>query len=215
MNAIDILGSLLGHKQSQGGKGADALNDIFGGRTRSSQSSTSTRPADIEREAKELEDLLNVSTGRSSSSGRSTGRSPSTSSPSTSHPTATRTASPASTTSEQDRALILIRAMVGAAKADGRLDADEQEKIIKQLRNPSRDDIEFLRREFERPVDVRSFAASVPTGMEQQVYTMSLIAIDLDTSDEAKYLMELSESLRLPMEVREQIHQRMGAPSIY
>jgi uncharacterized membrane protein YebE (DUF533 family) len=51
--------------------------------------------------------------------------------------------------------------------------------------------------------------------MEQQVYTMSLIAIDLDTGEEAKYLMELSESLRLPTAVREQIHQRLGAPSIY
>jgi uncharacterized membrane protein YebE (DUF533 family) len=51
--------------------------------------------------------------------------------------------------------------------------------------------------------------------MEQQVYTMSLIAIDLDTGEEAKYMMELAESLRLPAEVREQIHQRLGAPSIY
>jgi uncharacterized membrane protein YebE (DUF533 family) len=105
--------------------------------------------------------------------------------------------------------------MISAAKADGRLDSEEQENILKQIKNPSPDAMRFLREEFQRPVDVRDLVTSVPLGMEQQVYTMSLIAIDLDTGEEAKYLMELSELLRLPTEVREQIHQRLGAPSIY
>jgi uncharacterized membrane protein YebE (DUF533 family) len=51
--------------------------------------------------------------------------------------------------------------------------------------------------------------------LEQQVYTMTLVAIDLNTGKEAKYLMELAESLRLPMDIREQIYKRLGAPSIY
>ncbi len=80
---------------------------------------------------------------------------------------------------------------------------------------PSREAIQFLREEFSRPLDVHEFASSVPLGMEQQVYTMSLIAIDLDTGREAKYLLELARSLRIPDEVREQIHQRLGAPSVY
>ena len=51
--------------------------------------------------------------------------------------------------------------------------------------------------------------------MEQQVYTMSLIAIDLDTNREARYLTQLADALRIPADVREQIHQRLGAPSMY
>ncbi len=116
---------------------------------------------------------------------------------------------------DDERALIVIRAMVNAAKADGRLDQEEQDKILKQLRNPTNEHIQFLRDEFARPLDVRGFAMSVPVGMEQQVYTASLIAIDLDTGEEAKYLMELAENLRLSPEIRQQIHERLGAPSIY
>lgn len=73
----------------------------------------------------------------------------------------------------------------------------------------------FLKQEFDRSTSAHEFAMSVPVGMEQQVYTLSLIAIDLDTGDEAKYLMELADSLRLSKDVRQQIHERLGAPSIY
>ncbi len=72
----------------------------------------------------------------------------------------------------------------------------------------------LLREEFAKPLDVREFAWSVPLGMEQQVDTMSLVAIDLDTRREAKYFLDLAHGLRIPADVREQIHQRLGAPSI-
>ncbi|TWU33831.1 Inner membrane protein YebE [Novipirellula artificiosorum] len=105
--------------------------------------------------------------------------------------------------------------MINAAKADGQLDQKEQGNILKHLSNPTPENLQFIREEFQRPLDARAFALSVPVGMEQQVYTISLIAIDLDTGQEAKYLMELAENLRLPAGVREQIHQRLGVPSIY
>ena len=209
MDMIDILGGLLGHKTSRGGKGSDALNDIF--RRGSKQSPSGSKPTDIGREAKELEDLLNVAKGRQSGAtgGRST---PQSSAP----PTAPQSAPTGrQQPGGEQQALILIRAMINAAKADGRLDQNEQESILKQMRNPTSENIQFLREEFQRPLDARGFALSVPVGMEQQVYTMSLIAINLDTSEEAKYLMELAENLRLSPDVREQIHQRLGAPSIY
>lgn len=213
MDMVDILGSLLGHKVSQGGKGGDALNDIFrrGPQSSSQSSQEGSKPVDISREAKELEDLLKVANDRQS--GPSRGRSTPQSLPPAAAP------KPAPTGRQQpgseQQALILIRAMINSAKADGKLDQDEQERILKQLHGPTPENLQFLREEFQRSLDVRGFALSVPVGMEQQVYTMSLLAINLDTSDEAKYLMELGESLRLPADVREQIHQRLGAPSIY
>ena len=169
------------------------------------------RPSDISQQAKELEDLLNVANERQSHP-RSA---PVPTQPHSSSRPDTGIRETTSPSSDNEKAQILVRAMVNAAKSDGQIDQAEQQRILERLHNPSPDAIQFLREEFQKPLNVREFAMSVPIGMEQQVYTMSLIAIDLDTGNEAKYLMELAEALRLPMEVREQIHQRLGAPSIY
>jgi uncharacterized membrane protein YebE (DUF533 family) len=210
MDMIDILGGMLGQKSSRGGKGSDILKDMFG---RGRSAPTQSPPKDISREAQELEDMLNVANDRKSSS-RSQSSSPKSSSRSSStHGAPAKQGRNDSADSE--RALILVRAMANAAKADGRVDQSEQQSILKHIQNPSADIIQFLQEEFRKPLNVREFAMSVPVGMEQQVYTLSLIAMDLDTGDEAKYMTELGDSLRLPADVREQIHQRVGAPSIY
>jgi uncharacterized membrane protein YebE (DUF533 family) len=104
--------------------------------------------------------------------------------------------------------------MLNAAKSDGQIDQAEQQSILEHVGDRSRETIRLLRDEFARPLDVDAFARSVPIGMEQQVYTMSLIAIDLDTSREARYLNQLADALRIPGDVRKQIHQRLGAPSM-
>ena len=208
MDAIDILGSLLGHKKSRGGRGGKVLTDIFGrGSSRSTQTPSPSRPPserEIRRDADQLEDLLNVAQGRSTGSVGGSDRG---------IPTP-RSRPMGNPPDDNEQALVLVRAMISAAKADGRLDQEEQEAILKQLSNPSPNTLRFLREEFQRPVNIRELVASVPFGMEQQVYTMSLIAIDLDTRDEAKYLIELSELLRLPPNVCDEIHRRIGAPSI-
>ncbi len=166
-------------------------------------------PSDIESAARELEDMLNVANDRDTQ--RRAGRPPAAPAPSA---PAGRD-QPGASGSANDSALVLVRAMVNAAKADGQIDQTEQQNILQRLGDSSRQAIQFLRDEFAKPLDVHEFARSVPIGMEQQVYTMSLIAIDLDTGREAKYLLELANSLRIPADVREQIHQRYGAPSIY
>ncbi len=209
MDAIDILGSLLGHKSSKSGRGSDVLKDIFGGGSGSRTSSSDPpKPAEVARDAKELEDLLNVANDRQ------THRSP----PSRSDAELQRQPTPQDRqdpSGQNERALILVQAMINAAKSDGKIDSTEQEAILKRLSDRSPNTIEFLRAEFAKPLNVREFCASIPIGMEQQVYTMSLIAIDLDTGQEAKYLMDLANGLRLDPAVREQIHQRLGAPSVY
>jgi uncharacterized membrane protein YebE (DUF533 family) len=111
--------------------------------------------------------------------------------------------------------MVLIRAMINAAKADGQVDQAEQQNILQRLNDRSPETIAFLQQEFARPVNLNEFARSVPVGMEQQVYMLSLITIDLNTAGEAKYLMELGDALRISPEARNQIHQRVGAPSLY
>ncbi len=217
MDAMDILGDLLGHKTKQPGRGTDILKDIFGRGSRGSGSPSPApkTPAEIDREAAELEDLLNVANDKTSI--RRSG---------SSQPSPQQTKSVPQSVPRQaevernphydnERAVVLIRAMINAAKADGRIDEFEQKKIIDKLGNPTRENIEFLRKEFSDPLNVHDFVQSVPIGMEQQVYTLSLIAIDLDEGSEANYLMQLAQGLRIPADVREQIHQRLGAPSVY
>jgi uncharacterized membrane protein YebE (DUF533 family) len=113
---------------------------------------------------------------------------------------------------QQVEAQILIRAMVNAAKADGRLAREEQDAILQHLGGASREAIAFLQRELDAALDVREFAWSVPLGMEYKVYAVSLSAIDLDTKSESDYLDQLAHGLRLPREARAHIHQRYGAP---
>jgi uncharacterized membrane protein YebE (DUF533 family) len=254
MDAIEILGSLLGQKAGGSGAGADILKEIFGtGAPRqapsppSTPSSSTTRSApsrsgppgedDLERQARELEDLLNIAKNRSSGGATPQAKpqtkqssSPASPSPASRQPAPSGTARqpekrPAGGSGSSQRnpfelpddeserqneqATILVRAMVQAAKCDGEITRDEQQKIINQLESPSAEAIEFLREEFDRPFDIREFAWSVPVGMEQQVYTMSLIAIDVDSDREQRYLGELAHGLRLPAAVCEQIKQRL------
>lgn len=53
-----------------------------------------------------------------------------------------------------EQAKLLVRAMVSAAKSDGQISQDEQNNIIKQLGDVSQNEIDFLRAEFSKPVDV-------------------------------------------------------------
>ncbi len=119
-------------------------------------------------------------------------------------------------TAEQDRqAEILLRAMVSAAKADGKIDEAEQDKILAQFKEASKEDAEMVRKEVEAPLAFEELIDSVPEGMEQQVYLMSLLAIDLDDEAEVRYLDRLAKELNISNTVSNEIHDRLGAPLLY
>jgi uncharacterized membrane protein YebE (DUF533 family) len=122
---------------------------------------------------------------------------------------------PTGADSQNDQALVLVRAMINAAKCDGEISQEEQNKILSQFQDVSQDVIQYLRQEFAKQLDVRDFAWSVPIGMEQQVYMISLTSIDLDRQTEAGYLRELAHGLRLSPTACNQIHQRLGIQSIF
>lgn len=114
-----------------------------------------------------------------------------------------------------DQAAIMIRAMINAAKADGRVDQEEQQKILGKLGDVTQDEIDFLRQELAQPPDVERFIRTIPSGMEQQVYAFSLMAIDLDSNAEAQYLHQLAQGMGISAEVSNMIHQQFGAPALY
>lgn len=112
------------------------------------------------------------------------------------------------------RAEILVRAMINAAKSDGQIDQTEQDAIVKQCGELTQDDIRWLQSEFATPLNIPEFAWSVPLGMEQEVYAISLMAMNLDNNAEATYLKDLAHGFRMTLADCNRIHQQYGAPQI-
>ena len=119
------------------------------------------------------------------------------------------------TVDQEVQAKILIRAMLSAANSDGTIDAEEQAKLTKQLGDISPEDAEFIRSELQSPMDVNRVINSVPQGMEQQVYLMSLLAINLDSKEEAVYLDSLAKGLNISHQMSDKIHTELGVPTLY
>ena len=125
-------------------------------------------------------------------------------------------ASQAEPTREQEsQAEILLRAMIQAAKSDGRIDAAEKEALTKHLGDISAEEARVVEDAFKSPVDVDGLAAATPRGMEAQVYMMSLLGLDLDSQAEAQYLHALAQKLGIDPKTANAIHQKMGEPALY
>ena len=114
-----------------------------------------------------------------------------------------------------DQATLIIRAMINAAKSDGNIDKAEQEKVIAKLGDITQAEADFVRAEFNAPLDVDGFIRSIPRGMEQQVYAVSLMAIDLDTNKEAHYLAALAKGFGISAELANNIHDQLGVRKIF
>lgn len=114
-----------------------------------------------------------------------------------------------------DQASLMLKAMINTAKADGHLDAKEEQAILGQLGEATQEELDFIREELAQPLDVDAFIQSIPRGLEQQVYTVSLMAIDLDSKAEAEYLDKLAQGIGINHEESNQIHKQMGVPILY
>lgn len=112
-------------------------------------------------------------------------------------------------------AALMLKAMIQAAKADGDIDRDEEARLMENLGDVSAEERDFVNRELRAPVDVRGLARQVPAGLEEQVYLMSLMGIDLDNRREAEYLHELALELDLDRQGVNAIHEHLGVPTLY
>lgn len=118
--------------------------------------------------------------------------------------------------SQEALARLFIQAMINAAKCDGNIDQEEQQKIVGQLGDEVTDDErEFVLSEMRSPLDVDGFARSVPAGAERQVYMMSLMGIELDQPAEAQYLDQLRRAMNVSEQDANAIHNHLGAPVLY
>jgi len=114
-----------------------------------------------------------------------------------------------------DQATLIIRAMINAAKSDGNIDREEQEKVIAKLGDITQAEADFVRAEFNAPLNTQAFINSVPRGMGQQIYAVSLMAIDLDTNKEAHYLAELAKGFGIEPRMANMIHEQLGVRKIF
>ena len=97
-------------------------------------------------------------------------------------------------------AVLLIRAMIAAANADGVIDAVEREAILDRLRTVdlSPQEQAFITEELLAPADLDTIVRDVNSAeLASRVYAVSLMAIKVDTDQERKYMGTLASRLGL------------------
>jgi uncharacterized membrane protein YebE (DUF533 family) len=110
--------------------------------------------------------------------------------------------------------VLLARAMIAAAKADGQIDVQESQTILNQINAlalPSEDKA-FLFEEYGRPLDIAGLAAAVPTPEQAaEVYTASALMVDPPSPPERIYLDALASALGLDGALAGQIEATVAA----
>ena len=117
----------------------------------------------------------------------------------------------------QQLRLILVRAMIAAARSDGVLDAQESQAIFQRIESLGLPDAERnqLIEELGRPVDIDAIVQSATTQeIAAEIYLVSLIAIDVDTIEEQSYLSMLAARMRLPQELVNELHAQVEAHTV-
>jgi len=114
----------------------------------------------------------------------------------------------------EEDAEIIVKAMINAAKADGRIDETEIQKITAKLQKGGLTDEEkdFIVTEVQKPKDLDNVVRSAggKIDMAAQIYAASLLAIEVDTAAEQEYMKKLAAGLGLHPEVASYIEQTLG-----
>jgi len=121
---------------------------------------------------------------------------------------------------EDDRAatgalsLLLARAMIAAAKADGQIDTQESQAILNQINGldlPA-DDKAFLFEEYGRPLDIAALARDVDSPEHAaEVYTAAMLMVEPPSPPERIFLDTLANALGLESGLVQQIQATVAA----
>ncbi len=112
--------------------------------------------------------------------------------------------------------LLLVRAMIAAAKADGELDFEESTHIFGKISDLGLDDAEraFIESELRSPLDVASIVEAAKTPEARtEVYTASMLVTSSINDAEREYLEELADRLELDEALVHEIEATVGAGS--
>ncbi|WP_193335040.1 tellurite resistance TerB family protein [Devosia beringensis] len=117
------------------------------------------------------------------------------------------------TAAQEELGKTLVRAMIAAAKADGRIDADEKDAIFGKLKsmNLSSEEKAWVFDELSSPLDINAVVARADTPEHAtEIYAASLVAISADTAAERAYLDALASKLKLDPALVGEIHKAAG-----
>jgi uncharacterized membrane protein YebE (DUF533 family) len=114
---------------------------------------------------------------------------------------------------DDTHAMLLIRAMIAAANADGEITLDERQRITTKLdeAGAGADERAVLERELQNPRSVDQIVREVH-GSEtaEQVYLISRIAMNPDTAAEKAYLDFLAARLAIPADRLNELNSLTG-----
>ena len=113
----------------------------------------------------------------------------------------------------QNTSMVVLRAMINAAKADGQIGQAEMKRITEKLREAGADHEarNYVLEEMGKPLDLEGLIRDVPDPeVGVQVYAASLLSIEVDTVAEQDYLRRLAQGLQLEPEAVARIHQMLG-----
>lgn len=100
----------------------------------------------------------------------------------------------------KERSVAILRAMIGAAKADGTIDATEQATITEQIKASGLEAsaTELLMTEMQKPASAADIAAlSDSPEMGVELYLASMVVSGEKNEQEQKYLSDLATNLKL------------------
>jgi uncharacterized membrane protein YebE (DUF533 family) len=110
--------------------------------------------------------------------------------------------------------MMLARAMIAAAKADGQIDTQESQTILNQINGldlPAEDKA-FLFEEYSRPLDIVGLTRDVDSPEHAaEVYAASVLMLDQPSASERIYLDTLGRSLGLDAGLLQEIHATVEA----
>ena len=115
----------------------------------------------------------------------------------------------------EERAGLLLRAMIQAAKSDGDIDEAEQQKILRVIGEADQAEVDFVNAQMVARVDPKALANDTPDDMVDAVYSAALMTVNLDRQAEANFLRDLAEGLGIEPSRLNAMHQQIGVPVLY
>ena len=107
--------------------------------------------------------------------------------------------------------------MIDAAKADGQIDSDELNKIMGNLKasGAGQEGVNYVIKKLQGPMETAKIVAAVKGRPElaAEVYSASLMAIEVDTDAEKRYLDKLAKAMGLNSAVIQNIERLTSANS--
>ncbi|MCG9618706.1 tellurite resistance TerB family protein [Vibrio diabolicus] len=113
---------------------------------------------------------------------------------------------------DSKHSVLILKAMIGAAKADGHVDEEEMARIEQALVDMGADEHvrQLVQQELNKPLDPAEIANQATSPQQaSEIYLASLIVADEQNFMEKAYLQELAKQLQLSPEVTQQLEVQM------